>query len=182
MGSVLGGQNWAILLSFSRMVADPDNPLVLDILTGSSTSYSFFPDKPITQVRAFAASRPPALGPGQCFLSESVQQAGEPLGGGSGMRNGWAGARVAGVSQPSWLMPRVPTSTHMPWGRTLFSSRGCRPGTTPASSSAAPLTSSAMPSSTRRCRRPHPAPRGRRGGQGAPRGGSVRTGRREPFS
>ncbi|KAF6108200.1 dolichyl-diphosphooligosaccharide--protein glycosyltransferase non-catalytic subunit [Phyllostomus discolor] len=31
------------------MVADPDNPLVLDILTGSSTSYSFFPDKPITQ-------------------------------------------------------------------------------------------------------------------------------------
>lgn len=33
------------------MVADPDNPLVLDILTGSSTSYSFFPDKPITQVQ-----------------------------------------------------------------------------------------------------------------------------------
>uniref|UniRef100_A0A803SZU0 Dolichyl-diphosphooligosaccharide--protein glycosyltransferase 48 kDa subunit n=1 Tax=Anolis carolinensis TaxID=28377 RepID=A0A803SZU0_ANOCA len=31
------------------MVADPDNPLVLDILIGSSTSYSFFPDKPITQ-------------------------------------------------------------------------------------------------------------------------------------
>ncbi|XP_038677832.1 dolichyl-diphosphooligosaccharide--protein glycosyltransferase 48 kDa subunit [Scyliorhinus canicula] len=31
------------------MVADPDNPLVLDILTGSSSSYSFFPDKPITQ-------------------------------------------------------------------------------------------------------------------------------------
>ncbi|KAL6071363.1 hypothetical protein STEG23_006211 [Scotinomys teguina] len=31
------------------MVADPDNPLVLDILTGSSNSYSFFPDKPITQ-------------------------------------------------------------------------------------------------------------------------------------
>lgn len=39
-----------------RMVADPDNPLVLDILTGSSTSYSFFPDKPITQVRASAGS------------------------------------------------------------------------------------------------------------------------------
>lgn len=31
------------------MVADPDNPLVLDILTGSPPSYSFFPDKPITQ-------------------------------------------------------------------------------------------------------------------------------------
>lgn len=43
-------------LSPCRMVADPDNPLVLDILTGSSTSYSFFPDKPITQVRASAGS------------------------------------------------------------------------------------------------------------------------------
>lgn len=32
------------------MVADPDNSLVLDILTGSSTSYSYFPDRPITQV------------------------------------------------------------------------------------------------------------------------------------
>ncbi|XP_056589169.1 dolichyl-diphosphooligosaccharide--protein glycosyltransferase 48 kDa subunit [Triplophysa dalaica] len=31
------------------MVADPDNSLVLDILTGSSTSYSYFPDRPITQ-------------------------------------------------------------------------------------------------------------------------------------
>lgn len=34
------------------MVADPENPLVLDILTGSSTSYSFFPDRPISQVRS----------------------------------------------------------------------------------------------------------------------------------
>ena len=46
------GQGWTVLFSFYRMVADPDNPLVLDILTGSSTSYSFFPDKPITQVRS----------------------------------------------------------------------------------------------------------------------------------
>lgn len=46
-----------------RMVADPDNPLVLDILTGSSTSYSFFPDKPITQVRASAGSILQLLGP-----------------------------------------------------------------------------------------------------------------------
>uniref|UniRef100_A0A4W5KVQ6 Dolichyl-diphosphooligosaccharide--protein glycosyltransferase 48 kDa subunit n=1 Tax=Hucho hucho TaxID=62062 RepID=A0A4W5KVQ6_9TELE len=39
-----------ILLSSSpSMVADPDNPLVLDILTGSSTSYSYFPDRPISQ-------------------------------------------------------------------------------------------------------------------------------------
>lgn len=37
-------------LVISSMVADPENPLVLDILTGSSTSYSFFPDRPITQV------------------------------------------------------------------------------------------------------------------------------------
>ncbi|XP_011355818.1 dolichyl-diphosphooligosaccharide--protein glycosyltransferase 48 kDa subunit [Pteropus vampyrus] len=43
------GQSSMVLFSFYRMVADPDNPLVLDILTGSSTSYSFFPDKPITQ-------------------------------------------------------------------------------------------------------------------------------------
>lgn len=40
----------------ARMVADPDNPLVLDILTGSSTSYSFFPDKPITQVCSLPVS------------------------------------------------------------------------------------------------------------------------------
>lgn len=55
------GSGLALLLSFSRMVADPDNPLVLDILTGASTSYSFFPDKPITQVRGLRrreASRP----------------------------------------------------------------------------------------------------------------------------
>ncbi|XP_007905421.1 dolichyl-diphosphooligosaccharide--protein glycosyltransferase 48 kDa subunit [Callorhinchus milii] len=38
-----------ILFQGVGMVADPDNPLVLDILTGSSTSYSFFPDKPVTQ-------------------------------------------------------------------------------------------------------------------------------------
>uniref|UniRef100_A0A8C7E6Z5 Dolichyl-diphosphooligosaccharide--protein glycosyltransferase 48 kDa subunit n=1 Tax=Naja naja TaxID=35670 RepID=A0A8C7E6Z5_NAJNA len=38
-----------ILFRGVGMVADPDNPLVLDILTGSSTSYSFFPDKAITQ-------------------------------------------------------------------------------------------------------------------------------------
>lgn len=54
---------WAVLVSSGRMVADPDNPLVLDILTGSSTSYSFFPDKPITQVRGLAALRLQLLGP-----------------------------------------------------------------------------------------------------------------------
>lgn len=37
-------------LTLSSMVADPENPLVLDILTGSSTSYSYFPDRPISQV------------------------------------------------------------------------------------------------------------------------------------
>ncbi|KAK1159509.1 dolichyl-diphosphooligosaccharide--protein glycosyltransferase 48 kDa subunit-like [Acipenser oxyrinchus oxyrinchus] len=38
-----------ILFKGVGMVADPDNPLVLDILTGSSTAYSYFPDRPITQ-------------------------------------------------------------------------------------------------------------------------------------
>ncbi|KAI5612259.1 dolichyl-diphosphooligosaccharide--protein glycosyltransferase 48 kDa subunit precursor [Silurus asotus] len=38
-----------VLFKGVGMVADPDNPLVLDILTGSSTSYSYFPDRPITQ-------------------------------------------------------------------------------------------------------------------------------------
>uniref|UniRef100_A0A8C1A7N6 Dolichyl-diphosphooligosaccharide--protein glycosyltransferase 48 kDa subunit n=2 Tax=Cyprinus carpio TaxID=7962 RepID=A0A8C1A7N6_CYPCA len=39
-----------VLFKGVGMVADPDNSLVLDILTGSSTSYSYFPDRPITQV------------------------------------------------------------------------------------------------------------------------------------
>ncbi|XP_062316002.1 dolichyl-diphosphooligosaccharide--protein glycosyltransferase 48 kDa subunit [Osmerus eperlanus] len=38
-----------ILFKGVGMVADPENPLVLDILTGSSTSYSYFPDRPISQ-------------------------------------------------------------------------------------------------------------------------------------
>lgn len=54
--------------SFCRMVADPDNPLVLDVLTGSSTSYSFFPDKPITQVRGLCSLEAPAPGPGSKAL------------------------------------------------------------------------------------------------------------------
>ncbi|KAM7404364.1 hypothetical protein PAMP_011716 [Pampus punctatissimus] len=41
--------NKPVLFKGVGMVADPDNPLVLDILTGSSTSYSFFPDRPISQ-------------------------------------------------------------------------------------------------------------------------------------
>ncbi|TWW56270.1 Dolichyl-diphosphooligosaccharide--protein glycosyltransferase 48 kDa subunit [Takifugu flavidus] len=43
--------NKPVLFKGVGMVADPENPLVLDILTGSSTSYSFFPDRPITQAR-----------------------------------------------------------------------------------------------------------------------------------
>ncbi|CAB1427274.1 unnamed protein product [Pleuronectes platessa] len=38
-----------VLFKGVGMVADPENPLVLDILTGSSTAYSFFPDRPISQ-------------------------------------------------------------------------------------------------------------------------------------
>uniref|UniRef100_A0A8C4GMC9 Dolichyl-diphosphooligosaccharide--protein glycosyltransferase 48 kDa subunit n=1 Tax=Dicentrarchus labrax TaxID=13489 RepID=A0A8C4GMC9_DICLA len=41
--------NKPVLFKGVGMVADPENPLVLDILTGSSTSYSFFPDRPISQ-------------------------------------------------------------------------------------------------------------------------------------
>lgn len=57
-----------------RMVADPDNPLVLDILTGSSTSYSFFPDKPITQVRASAASSSWARHEHSSFKNQTKQE------------------------------------------------------------------------------------------------------------
>ncbi len=32
------------------MTADPDNPLVLNILHGSSSAYSFNPDEAITEV------------------------------------------------------------------------------------------------------------------------------------
>ncbi|GCB61738.1 hypothetical protein scyTo_0012966 [Scyliorhinus torazame] len=49
--SVVGKQPKNPLLFLGvGMVAGPNNPLVLDILTGSSSSYSFFPDKPITQL------------------------------------------------------------------------------------------------------------------------------------
>ncbi|XP_061525683.1 dolichyl-diphosphooligosaccharide--protein glycosyltransferase 48 kDa subunit [Phycodurus eques] len=41
--------NKPVLFKGVGMVADPDNPLVLDVLTGSSTAYSFFPDRPISQ-------------------------------------------------------------------------------------------------------------------------------------
>lgn len=56
------GLSGVVLFPFPRMVADPDNPLVLDILTGSSTSYSFFPDKPITQVRGIGRLETHLLG------------------------------------------------------------------------------------------------------------------------
>lgn len=64
LGAQFLGLSWVVLSSFPRMVADPDNPLVLDILTGSSTSYSFFPDKPITQVRGLCNLETPSPGPG----------------------------------------------------------------------------------------------------------------------
>ena len=35
------------------MVADPDNPLVINVLHASSTAYSFFPDDKITEVMLF---------------------------------------------------------------------------------------------------------------------------------
>nr|AAO18670.1 dolichyl-diphosphooligosaccharide--protein glycotransferase [Branchiostoma belcheri tsingtauense] len=38
-----------ILFRGVGMVADTDNPLVLDVLTGSSTSYSFYPDEKVSE-------------------------------------------------------------------------------------------------------------------------------------
>jgi oligosaccharyltransferase complex subunit beta len=38
-----------LLFNGVGMTADPDNPLVLEILSGSSTSYSFFPDEEIKE-------------------------------------------------------------------------------------------------------------------------------------
>ena len=40
--------NEALLYRGVGMISDPQNPLVLEILTGSSTSYSYFPNNPIT--------------------------------------------------------------------------------------------------------------------------------------
>ena len=38
---------------FVRMTADPDNPLVLEVLTASSTAYSYYPDVKISEVNSF---------------------------------------------------------------------------------------------------------------------------------
>ena len=38
----------ALLYRGVGMISDPQNPLILEILTGSSTSYSYFPNDPIT--------------------------------------------------------------------------------------------------------------------------------------
>lgn len=39
------------LLFFYRMTADPDNPLVLEVVTASSTAYSYYPDLKISEVK-----------------------------------------------------------------------------------------------------------------------------------
>ena len=39
-----------ILFKGVGMTADSDNPLVLEILTASSTAYSYFPDEKISEV------------------------------------------------------------------------------------------------------------------------------------
>jgi oligosaccharyltransferase complex subunit beta len=39
-----------ILYEGTGLVADKENPLVLQILTGSSSSYSYNPDQPIKEV------------------------------------------------------------------------------------------------------------------------------------
>lgn len=40
-----------IFLFFYRMTADPDNPLVLEVVTASSTAYSYYPDLKISEVK-----------------------------------------------------------------------------------------------------------------------------------
>jgi len=40
-----------IYLFFYRMTADPDNPLVLEVVTASSTAYSYYPDLKISEVK-----------------------------------------------------------------------------------------------------------------------------------
>lgn len=39
-----------ILYEGSSLLVDPDNPLVLEVLTASSTAYSYDPDKEISEV------------------------------------------------------------------------------------------------------------------------------------
>ena len=43
---------WLFKLCFGifRMTADPENPLVLEVLTASSTAYSYYPDVKISEV------------------------------------------------------------------------------------------------------------------------------------
>lgn len=43
-----------ILFKGVGMTADSDNPLVLEILTASSTAYSYYPDEKITEVSVYS--------------------------------------------------------------------------------------------------------------------------------
>jgi hypothetical protein len=45
------GNKVPLLYEGSSLLVDPDNPLVLEILTASSTAYSYEPDKAITEVQ-----------------------------------------------------------------------------------------------------------------------------------
>lgn len=48
---IVGSKNVPpILFEGTGIVADKENPLVLQILTGSSSSYSYNPDQPIKEV------------------------------------------------------------------------------------------------------------------------------------
>ena len=42
--------NYSLLHSLNRMTADTDNPLVLEVVTASSTAYSYYPDVKISEV------------------------------------------------------------------------------------------------------------------------------------
>ena len=45
-----GNVTYSLLHSLYRMTADTDNPLVLEVLTASSTAYSYYPDVKISEV------------------------------------------------------------------------------------------------------------------------------------
>ena len=42
--------NNIVVFVIFRMTADPENPLVLEVLTASSTAYSYYPDVKISEV------------------------------------------------------------------------------------------------------------------------------------
>jgi len=51
------GNTVPLVYEGSSLLVDPDNPLVLEILTASSSAYSYNPDKAITEVNSETCSK-----------------------------------------------------------------------------------------------------------------------------